>query len=132
MTLDNIADMKKTSQDKISWQSKVDLLLDVLIASAQTITYDELATQAEIPAPYRIHQLTSYLEILIKDDGSHQRPIRASVVVSKRRPLPAAGFFDAIRPYHASQQHLDEPALHQRLLLALNPDYQSAPFFNQK
>ena len=71
--MDNIADMTTTSQDKSSWQSKVDMLLDVLIASAQTITYDEMATQADIPAPHRIHQLTSYLETLIEDDGAQQR-----------------------------------------------------------
>ena len=132
MTLDNIADMTITSQDKSSWQSKVDMLLYVLIVSAQTITYDEMATQADIPAPHRIHQLTSYLETLIEDDGAHQRPIRASVVVSKVRLIPAPGFFDAIRPYMEAENHLDEPTLHQHLLHALNPDYPSATLFNQK
>ena len=132
MTLDNIADMTTTSQDKSSWQSKVDMLLDVLIASAQTITYDEMATQADIPAPHRIHQLTSYLETLIEDDGAQQRPIRASVVVSKVRLIPAPGFFDALRPYIEPQNHLDEPGLHQHLLRALNPDYPSATLFNQE
>lgn len=124
--------MKTTPQSKMNWQIKIDMLIAVLITSAQTITYDELARQAEIPAPHRIHQLTNYLEALIADDAQNNQPIRAAVVISKIRHLPAPGFFDAVRLYHDSRHHLDDLALYKQLLVALNPAYDSALFLNQE
>lgn len=59
-----------------------------------TITYQSLATQMQLKPPNTIHQLTTVLEELMREDAQANRPFIAALVVSKRPPhLPGPGFF---------------------------------------
>ena len=76
------------------WQLRASIALDAAIAGGHLITYAELADAARIPAPHRIHKLTSWLETLLEDDHHAARPLRAAWVVSRHREqVPAPGFF---------------------------------------
>ena len=103
------------------WQQKVQEIILSLAKHHQTITYADLAEMAAIPSPYRIHQLTEYLEHMIAEDAKAHRPLRAAVVISKTsRGLPAEGFFDCCKA-HLIHHHKgeDHAAMHARLLAAL-------------
>ena len=105
------------------WHHKVDMCLTLAASAKRTLTYDALATEADIPAPHRIHKLTTFLETLICEDVASGRPIRAALVISKVRGRPAPGFFDCCR---AQQLEIDdEGAFHQRQLDALFTPSQS-------
>ena len=108
-----------------AWQARVEMHLAILGKKAETITYEALARSADIPAPHRIHKLTNFLESLIAEDISANSPIRAALVISKVRGLPAPGFFDAIRACGMNVNKTDELACHHKLLSALNPAFQS-------
>ena len=75
------------------WQNQIDLLLAMQVKIGATINYQQLANEADITPPHRIHKLTSYLETLIEQDVADNQFIRASLVISKIRDLPAPGFF---------------------------------------
>lgn len=105
------------------WQHKVEICLTLAASGNRTLTYDALATEAAIPAPHRIHKLTTFLEALICEDVASGRPVRAALVISKVRGLPAPGFFDCCR---AQQLEIDdEGAFHQSQLTALFTPSQS-------
>lgn len=77
-----------------AWQDNILKILAQHAHHQSCITYAALAHQAEIPAPHRIHQLTTFLETLTAQDVSFNRPIRAAIVISKTGTgLPADGFF---------------------------------------
>ena len=77
-----------------SWQRRAKMTLLEAHRAKQTITYAELADAASIPNPYRIHKLTSWLESCIRIDHAKGEPLRAALVVSRKRGgLPAPGFF---------------------------------------
>ena len=90
MTTDSHSDNQAGSE---IWQNQVVLLLAMQVKIGGTITYQQLAGEADITPPHRIHKLTNYLEILIKQDVADGHFIRASLVISKIRGLPAPGFF---------------------------------------
>ena len=78
------------------WHRQIDLLLAMHLKMATCITYQKLAEEAQITPPHRIHKLTLYLERLIKADVEQGEFIRASLVISKVRGLPAPGFFSLL------------------------------------
>ncbi len=81
------------------------------------MTYLDMATHADIPSPYRIHQLAEFLEQLIAIDINLGLPIRAARVVSKKDGLPAQGFFDCLAQHGCLPSKGETPAVfHQRLL----------------
>ena len=94
MTTDS--DIDRQAGQKI-WQNQVNLLLAMQVKIGATITYQQLANEAHMTPPHRIHKLTSYLETLIKQDVADGHFIRASLVISKIRGLPAPGFFIKLR-----------------------------------
>jgi len=94
-----------------------------------TLTYVQAADAVPVPAPYRIHTLTMLLEALMDRDAADQKPLRAALVISRRRNgLPADGFFikaealglfDGTDPGQFHQRCLD--ALYNRAGAAPNP-----------
>jgi hypothetical protein len=68
--------------------------LQRVAAQATTITYQSLAIELQLQPPNTIHQLTTVLEELMREDAAANRPFIAALVVSKRPPyLPGRGFF---------------------------------------
>jgi len=75
-------------------RSSVQAHLRRIAAHATTITYQALATEMKLSPPNTIHQLTTMLEELMREDAAADRPFIAALVVSKRPPyLPGRGFF---------------------------------------
>lgn len=105
------------------WQLRTVMSLAVLAQKAETISYDGLAQAADVPSPHRIHKLTSYLEQLIEEDIAANAPIRAALVISKVRGLPAPGFFETLTRCGISFDEANLSASHHDLLVALNPAF---------
>lgn len=105
------------------WPLKTEILLQSLSEKAQTITYEALAKQADIPPPHRIHKLTKFLEELIAQDLKDNKPVRAALVISKVRTIPAPGFFDCLRAHGMIVPDDQHAHLHGQLLRALNPAF---------
>ena len=130
-TMHNINNGTITEKDAVGerevalWLKRVEMNLLILAQKAELITYDALATSADIAPPHRIHKLTLFLETLIAQDISQNAPIRASVVISKIRGLPAPGFFACLQEHGIAVTKGAERALHERLLKAVNPAFQS-------
>ena len=130
-TMHNINNGTITEKDAVGehevalWHKRVEMNLLILAQKAELITYDTLATSADIAPPHRIHKLTLFLETLIAQDISQNAPIRASVVISKIRGLPAPGFFACLQDHGIAVSKGAEKALHERLLKAVNPAFQS-------
>lgn len=130
-TMHNINNGTITEKDAVGerevalWHKRVEMNLLILAQKAELITYDALATSADIAPPHRIHKLTLFLETLIAQDISQNAPIRASVVISKIRGLPAPGFFACLQDHGIAVSKGAEKALHERLLKAVNPAFQS-------
>ncbi len=82
------------SDDDNSWHKRAEIALLVALRSGQPITYEELATTAQIPAPHRINKLTLWLEASMAEDVAAGKPLRATIVVSRLYDRPAKGFFD--------------------------------------
>ena len=103
------------------WQQKTHAILAECARAKATITYLQLAEQAEIPSPHRIHQLTTFLEALIAIDAAGGHPLRAAVVVSKGgEKIPAKGFFDCCQHCGILREDSEsDAAFHARLLVAL-------------
>lgn len=126
-TMDNTKKPKLTPQpasDK-DWQQRAEMMLLILAQKAQTITYDRLASQCDVPAPHRIHKLTNFLETLTAQDIEARQPIRAALVISKVRGRPADGFFDCLEACGYDYEQDKKELTHQTLLTALNPAFQS-------
>ena len=108
-----------TSEQK-EWQLRASIALDAAIAGGHLITYAELADAARIPAPHRIHKLTSWLETLLEDDHHAARPLRAAWVVSRHREqVPAPGFFMKCQDlgiYDGAPKGQQAADFHRRLL----------------
>ena len=109
--------------ENTAWQKRVEMMLLILAEKAELITYDRLATLAEIPAPHRIHKLTLFLELLIATDITQNNAVRASVVISKIRGLPAPGFFACLQEHGMPLPDGAEHECHKALLAALNPAF---------
>lgn len=77
------------------WQARAEIALLVALKTAQPISYEALATAAEIPLPHRIHKLTLWLEHIMAEDVAAGQPLRATIVVSRLHNWPARGFFEA-------------------------------------
>jgi hypothetical protein len=72
--------------------------LGEIAGNAQPVTYQTLAKSLELSPPNTIHQLTLALECLIEEDAAADRPLIASLVISKARGgLPAPGFFECAK-----------------------------------
>lgn len=106
-----------------SWHQRVEMLLAICAKQAKLITYDELAQASDIPSPHRIHKLTKLLEDLTSADIAQDAPLRACVVISKIRGIPAPGFFAHARACGASYKEGEERPYHRALLQQLNPDF---------
>jgi hypothetical protein len=99
-----------------SWQRRAEMALATAKQANKTITYAELADAASIPNPHRIHKLTEWLEKSMRIDYAAKEPLRAALVISRKRGgLPAPGFFilcgelglyqGAVSGQHAVQFH---------------------------
>lgn len=77
------------------WQARAEIALLAALKTAQPISYEALATAAEIPLPHRIHKLTLWLEHIMAEDVAAGQPLRATIVVSRLHNWPARGFFEA-------------------------------------
>lgn len=98
---------------------KVDLLLDSLCLSGKCITYAEMAEAANIPSPHKIHKLTEFLEDLMQRDIALGKPMRAAMVISKVRGMPAPGFFNlakALGQYDGADTGQEAALFHQTCL----------------
>ena len=126
MTLDNIADMTTTSQDKSS--SVVYSRRAYRICT--TITMMRWQHKLiYLPSSYSSIDILS--QTLIEDDGAQQRPIRASVVVSKVRLIPAPGFLMHYAPiWRHKIIWMSQPFTN--IYWRFEPDYLSATLFNQE
>lgn len=59
------------------------------------VTYQALAVALELQPPKTIHQVTQALEVLMIEDVTADRPMIATLVISKSgNGLPAIGFFE--------------------------------------
>lgn len=83
------------SDAETSWQARAEIAMLTALKTAQPISYDALARAADIPAPHRIHKLTLWLEQTMAEDVAANRPMRATIVVSRLHNRPARGFFEA-------------------------------------
>ncbi len=102
------------------WQQHVNNLLFYTASMRQCISYAELAEQARVPAPHRIHTLTDYLELLIRQDAKDGKPLRACVAISKVRDgLPGNGFFSLCTELGLMIDTLDRREFHQTCLDAI-------------
>ncbi len=76
---------------------EIESLRRALVAVAggrRTVTYQDLADLAAVPAPHRIHKLTLALEDLIREDHAAGRALLAAVAISRARgEVPGSGFF---------------------------------------
>ena len=108
--------MLDQSNDNTSWQRRAEMALASARQANLTITYAELADAAAIPNPHRIHRLTAWLENSMRRDHAAGEPLRAALVISRKRGgLPAPGFFilcgelglyqGAVSGQHAVQFH---------------------------
>lgn len=78
-----------------SWRRNAQAEIMAVIKGESQITYQALATAAQMTGPFKIHRLTLWLEEMMAEDHYCGRPFRAAVVVSKaRNGLPAPGFFE--------------------------------------
>ena len=77
-----------------SWQARAEIALLAALKTAQPISYDALAKAADVPSPHRIHKLTLWLEHTMAEDVAADRPMRATIVVSRLNNRPARGFFE--------------------------------------
>ena len=86
----------------------VSAVLDTLALSGEPQTYGEVATilglHPQDPNFYR------YLDQTIAEDLAEDRPLRAALVVSKRRGLPSQAFFDKVRDMGVALPGFDEQA----------------------
>ena len=114
-----------TQRDAPDWHLKTEMTLLILAQKAEMISYDDLAKAVDVPSPHRIHKLTTYLETLIEQDIRQGEPIRAAVVISKIRGLPAPGFFDTLDRCQLAYDKSDKLRAHRELLNALNPAFES-------
>ncbi len=70
-------------------------LRELLLSTAATITYEQVAQALKLQPPCTIRQVIAALERLMVEDAQAGRPLLAARVVSRARDgLPAAGFFD--------------------------------------
>ena len=113
-----------TQRDAADWHLKTEMTLLILAQKAEMITYDDLAKAVAVPPPHRIHKLTNYLEVLIEQDIAQGAPIRAAVVISKIRGLPAPGFFDTLDRCGMAYDKTNKLAAHHKWLTALNPAFE--------
>ena len=81
------------SNDDTSWHIRAEIALLAALRAGQPVTYEGLATAAEIPPPHRIHKLTLWLEASMAEDVAAGRPLRATMVISRLSDRPAKGFF---------------------------------------
>ena len=107
------------------WHLKTEMTLLILAQKAELLTYDDLAHHVGVPAPHRIHKLTNFLEALMEEDIKTGAPIRAAVVISKIRGLPAPGFFDVLDRCQMTYDRQDTLGAHHAMLKALNPAFGS-------
>ena len=76
------------------WKRRAEMALASARQANQIITYAELADAAAIPNPRRIYKLTKWLENIVRRDHAAGEPLRAALVISRKRGgLPAPGFF---------------------------------------
>jgi len=104
--------------------------LERLATNGETISYRQLATLAEIPAPRVIRRLTDLLEEIVHED--HATGITASVAclaVSQAIPaIPRAGYFMLLREleiYSGPDEGPEAEAFHAACLKQVFERYSS-------
>ena len=115
-------DQQQTDRPQIEWQQRVDLLLESRRLSCKPITYADLADAAGVTSPHKIHKLTAYLERLMHADSAAGNPLRAAIVISKIRGIPAPGFFSSATSlglYQGAETGAEAEAYHQNCLQIL-------------
>jgi hypothetical protein len=113
-----------TNKDHV-WQSRAEMALASATSLGRIVTYAEMADAADIPAPQRIHKLTLWLEVTMRQDHAAGQPMRAALVISRNRNgLPASGFFmlcQELGIYQGAETGADAAQFHQTMLAALMP-----------
>ena len=113
-----------TNQDHV-WQNRAEMALASATSLGRIVTYAEIADAADIPAPQRIHKLTLWLEVTMRQDHAASQPMRAALVISRNRNgLPAPGFFllcQELGIYQGAETGADAAQFHQTMLAALMP-----------
>ena len=105
------------NSDPGSWQQNAHAEIMAVIKNKDQITYNALATTANMTGPHKIHRLTSWLEQLMAEDYYNGRPLRAAVVISKARGgLPATGFFDKAKELGLDFETTDRRASYEAYL----------------
>ena len=115
--------MDSINDPETEWQRRGQMALASAVQSRSLITYAELADTAALPGPQRIHQLTMWLEDLMRHDHHAGNALRAAVVISRNRAgLPAPGFFILCRNlgiYNGPDQGDDAALFHRDMLARL-------------
>lgn len=94
-------------------------LLNRQAAMGQTLTYRDATLALGLEPPNTIHQLVMLLEELMQQDAEAERPLRASLVVSRtRNGRPAPGFFDRAQALGLFDGY-DADAFHEQQLARL-------------
>ena len=113
-----------TNEDHV-WQNRAKMALASATSLGRVVTYAEMANAADIPAPQRIHKLTLWLELTMRQDHAAGHPLRAALVISRnRRGLPAPGFFllcQELGIYQGAETGADAAQFHQTMIAALMP-----------
>lgn len=95
------------------------------------VTYRALAKQLALAPPNTIHQLTTALEILMREDAAAGVPMIAALVTSRwRGGLPAPGFFalaTALGRHDGSETGPSAADFHARELAAARAHWLEAP-----
>ncbi|WP_148252579.1 hypothetical protein [Aidingimonas lacisalsi] len=69
-------------------------ILETAPEAALPMTYQQLAEALGLQPPRTIQRVAQALETLMREDAAQERPFIATLVISRRDPLPAQGFFD--------------------------------------
>ncbi|WP_020592937.1 hypothetical protein [Kiloniella laminariae] len=101
-------------------EQRVRHTLETMARQQTTISYRQLALEAEIPGPQVIHRLTRILENILRQDHAKGEVSLAPLAVSRGEPaIPRVGFFlllQELGSYHGSDQGEDARTHHQILV----------------
>ncbi|MDA9190600.1 hypothetical protein N9P07_04090 [Alphaproteobacteria bacterium] len=79
----------------IEEKNKAEVIIETLILARKSISYSDLASHLGLSGAQKINRIVNWLEEITWQDMKDNKPLRASMVFSKRTPgLPAPGFFN--------------------------------------
>ncbi|GHC37962.1 hypothetical protein [Aidingimonas halophila] len=78
----------------VSLATRARRILETAPETALPMTYQQLAEALGLQPPRTIQRVAQALETLMREDAARGRPFIATLVISRREPRPAQGFFD--------------------------------------